>query len=90
MSRTLDNTASDSQFVPVDQLAADHRFFDYQATVNAGGVPSEMVIQRHREEFGEEYRFATDGDHPIPSLKESGTAEGTDYFRTIERHMENA
>ena len=86
LARTVTNSASDSQFVPVDQLPADHRFFDYQATVNACGVPSEDVIRRHREELGGEYRFSTEGSHPIAALDESGTAEWTTYMETIERH----
>ena len=90
LNRTLDWTAYDSEFVPVGQLPSDHRFFDYQRKVNAGGVPSEDVISRHREQFGEEYRFNTEGEHPNPSLRDSGTAEDTPYEKACQLATENA
>lgn len=89
LARTLDLTAYDSEFVPIGELPPDHRFFTYQETVNAGGVPSEDVIRRHREEFGEEYRFATDGEHPNASLRDSGTCEDTQYAKVEQKHLEN-
>ena len=73
----------DSQFVPVTELPEGHRYFAYQAQVNAGGVPSEQVIERHRAEFGQEYRFETEGDHPIPSLRETGPHDEFAYWRTV-------
>jgi hypothetical protein len=57
-------------FLPIADLPPDHRYFAYQRTVNGGGVPSEEVIAAHRREFGGEYRFATEGEHPIPALRE--------------------
>jgi hypothetical protein len=90
LERTVDWTAFDSEFVPVGDLPPDHRFFQYQSVVNEGGVPSEEVIRRHREEFGNEYRFATDGEHPIPSLRDSGTAEDTAYALAERMNMEPA
>ena len=90
LNRTLDWTAYDSEFVPIGELPSDHRFFDYQRTVNEGGVPSEDVIRRHREEHGGEYRFNTDGEHPNPSLQESGTGENTPYDQARNRAMEMA
>ena len=44
------------------------------------------IRDSHREELGGEYRFSTEGSHPIAALDESGTAEGTIYMETIERH----
>ncbi|WP_225425519.1 hypothetical protein [Pelagerythrobacter rhizovicinus] len=90
LARTLDLTAYDSEFVPVGDLPDDHRFFGYQNTVNAGGVPSEEVIRRHREETGGEYRVATEGEHPNASLRESGTCEETPYAKVEQEHLENA
>ncbi len=82
----VDLTAWDSTFVPVDDLPDDHRYFTHQAAVNAGGVPSEQVIDRHREEFGSEYRHETDGPHPTPSLQEDGPHEDLGYWRAARAH----
>lgn len=79
LARTLQWTGYDSEFVPVTELPEGHRFFSYQRVVNEGGVPSEQVIERHRDELGGEYRFAPEGEHPIESLRSSGTAENTNY-----------
>jgi hypothetical protein len=46
------------------------RYEDYQAIVNADGVPSEQVIDMHREALGGEYRVETEGAHPIERLRE--------------------
>ncbi len=81
LERTVDWTSWDSEFVPIGDLPQEHRFFDYQRSVNEGGVPSEEVIAAHRGEFSEEYRFATEGDHPIIALRDSGTGENTEYAR---------
>jgi hypothetical protein len=50
--------------------------------VNEGGSPTEQVIERHRTEFGQEYRFETDGQHPVPSLQERGPHDELAYWRT--------
>jgi hypothetical protein len=48
-----------------------HRRYDsYQTAVNEGLVPSEAVIDQHREKFGHEYRLETEGQHPIERLRE--------------------
>jgi hypothetical protein len=47
------------------------RYKDYQKMVNGDGVPTEDVIDQHREQFGEEYRLETEGPHPIDRLRES-------------------
>jgi hypothetical protein len=46
------------------------RHDDYLGAVNAGGVPSEDVIDLHRERFGHEYRLETEGVHPVERLRE--------------------
>jgi hypothetical protein len=51
-------------YTPVDELDDGHRFFEFQETVNAGGVPSEQVIDRNRSANGREYRDETEGEHP--------------------------
>jgi rubrerythrin len=76
----VDLTSWDSVFVPIDSLPEGHRYFAYQAQVNAGGVPTEQVIDRHRAEFGGEYRDE-DTEHPVPSLQEAGPHEDLGYWR---------
>ncbi len=58
-------TGNKAEFVPVEDLPEDHRYFQYQQTVNAGGVPSEQVIQAHKRQMGSEYRSQTEGMHPV-------------------------
>jgi len=58
-------TSLDTEFVPVEQLPKDARYFEYQRIVNAGGVPSEQVIAEHQQQVGREYRSQTEGPHPI-------------------------
>jgi rubrerythrin len=83
-------TGWDSEFVPVDALPEGHRYFAYQAQVNAGGAPSEQVIERHRAEFGGEYRFETEGPHPVPSLRPEGPHEELAYWRAAADHGSRA
>jgi hypothetical protein len=52
-------------------LPDGHRYFDYQKLVNAGGAPSEQVIERNREAQGREYRLQPEGEHPIADLREA-------------------
>jgi len=52
--------------------AAPHaRYEQYRSAVNAGLVPSEAVIDQHREKFHHEYRLETEGQHPVERLRES-------------------
>lgn len=58
-------------FVPMDRLPPDARFFEYQREVNGGvHVPSEQVIAEHVRAFGSEYRLQTEGPHPVEALRE--------------------
>jgi hypothetical protein len=68
LAATIDLRTDGIQYVPVDQLPEDHRYFRYQETVNAGGAPSEMVIDQARNNGGE-YRDETEGEHPIADLR---------------------
>jgi hypothetical protein len=48
-----------TEYVPIDDLQKDHRYVAFQATVNAGGVPSEQVIEETRTQEGRDYRDET-------------------------------
>ncbi|QZH74211.1 MAG: hypothetical protein JY451_10945 [Erythrobacter sp.] len=85
---TIAWTSYDAQFVPVGELPPGHRYFDYQQKVNAGGVPTEQVIERMRAENGHEYRSASEGPHPVASLREDGQHDELDYHRADARAAE--
>lgn len=81
LASQIDLTSQETEFVPVSELPEDHRYFDYQRTVNAGGVPSEQVIEEMRRSQGKDYRLETEGPNPVEGLrteKERNGAE-TDY-----------
>ncbi|MGH4023552.1 MAG: ferritin-like domain-containing protein, partial [Pseudonocardiaceae bacterium] len=47
------------------------RFQRMQEQIHGGEQPpSEQVIDLHQEKFGEEYRLETEGEHPVPRLRE--------------------
>jgi hypothetical protein len=68
LAATIDLRADGIQYVELDDLPKDHRYFTYQNTVNAGGVPSEQVIDAARDDGGE-YRDETEGAHPVEDLR---------------------
>lgn len=84
LARTTELTSWDAQFVPIDTLPPDHRYFAYQNAVNRGGSPSDHVIDRHRAEFDGEYRFSTQGKHPVEALREVAPRE-MDYRAAVDR-----
>jgi hypothetical protein len=59
-------------YVRLDELPDDHRYFRYQEIVNAGGTPSEQIIDQDRAERGTEYRDETEGENPIDELRPAG------------------
>jgi hypothetical protein len=60
--------------VPLDALPPDHRYFENQKTVNAGGNPTEQVIEQNRAAQGREYRLQPEGEHPIADLRDPATS----------------
>ncbi len=50
-------------------LPDDHRSRRYRDVVNAGGAPSEMVVDQNRATNGRERRDETEGEHPVPALR---------------------
>jgi rubrerythrin len=79
----VDLTANETKFVPVGKLPPDHRFHQYQRVVNAGGVPSETVIDQARAKLGQDYRLETAGPNPVSGLARDTERNGssTDYAR---------
>ena len=56
-------------YVPDADLPADHRSRRYRDIANAGGVPSEDVIEQNRAASGRDYRDETEGENPVPELR---------------------
>jgi hypothetical protein len=70
MAEQTSLTANGTEFVPVDSLPKDHRFYSYQKMVNGNGfVPSRDVIKEHIEKRGQDYRVETEGPHPVEKLR---------------------
>jgi hypothetical protein len=70
LATQLDLRTDGPDYVSVDDLPSNHRYFKYQEKVNSDGVPSEDVIRMAREKLGREYRDQTEGDHPVAELQE--------------------
>lgn len=50
---------------------AHERFEKMQEALNGEEPPpSERVIDTHREQFGTDYRLSTEGEHPVPELRQ--------------------
>lgn len=79
----IDLTAQESMFVPVGSLQPDHRYFNYQRTVNNGMVPSEAVIQQAIEVNGTDYRHEILGEHPVPGLQRERNGASTTYAEIV-------
>jgi hypothetical protein len=54
--------------VEIGPESSRHR--SYLEAVNGDGVPSEDVIDQHRDQFGREYRTETEGAHPVERLRD--------------------
>jgi len=63
-------TADGLAYVDFLELPADHRSERYRSIVNAGGAPSELVIDENRARNGRDYRDETEGDHPVKALRQ--------------------
>jgi hypothetical protein len=50
----------------------DARSQAYRDLVNAGGAPSELVIEQNRAANGRDKRDETEGNNPVPELQSSG------------------
>jgi len=60
-----DLTGDGTDYVEMDKLPKDHRFWKHQDIVNEGDTPSETVIQEHIKQKGGEYRQVVEGAHPL-------------------------
>ena len=70
LADTVDLRPDGLGYTAVQELPDDHRFFRYQDTVNAGGVPSQQVVERNAEQHGRDYRDETEGQNPVVDLRD--------------------
>jgi hypothetical protein len=76
LEATVDLRQDGFGYADVDEMPSDHRLFEYQATVNAGTVPSNEVIQLNTDANGRDYRDETDGPNPVIDLRDPVGAQG--------------
>ncbi|RJQ58191.1 MAG: hypothetical protein C4530_11040 [Desulfobacteraceae bacterium] len=69
MAEQTDFNAKETEFIPGDRMPKDSNYEKYQKAVNAGGVPSEQVIDAHVKEKGKEYRQEIKGAHPVKRFR---------------------
>lgn len=62
-------TADGSEFVPVDTLPKEHRYFNYQRKVNEGMVPTQQVIKERIAKKGDDYRYQV-AAHPVERFRD--------------------
>ncbi|MCU1344093.1 MAG: hypothetical protein JWL70_359 [Acidimicrobiia bacterium] len=75
LAATVDLRTDGTGYTPVDDLPKDHRMFAYNKLANAGGVPSEQVIELNVSAQGRDYRDETNGPNPVPELREPARAQ---------------
>lgn len=69
-------TAKDTNFVPMDSLDKSYRYFQYRDAVNGNEpAPTEKIIDQHRQSEGTDYRFESEGPHPVDWLRQQQAAE---------------
>ena len=76
LASQVDLRADGLSYVPVGDLPKNHRYFKHQRVVNAGGAPSEQVIDQNRAQSGDEYRDETEGPNPVRELREPAKTNG--------------
>lgn len=64
-------TSENTEFVPLSQVSQDARYFWYQNRVNDGQgfVPSQAIIEEHVRSKGSDYRFESEGPHPVDEFR---------------------
>jgi hypothetical protein len=69
LASQVDLRADGVVYVPDAELPEAHRSRQYRNVVNAGGNPSELVIEQNLAANGHEYRDETEGENPVPDLR---------------------
>ena len=74
LATQVDLRADGLVYVDDADLPEDHRSRKYRQVVNAGGNPSELVIDQNRGANGQEWRDETEGQHPVAALRRPESA----------------
>ena len=69
LATQVDMAADGFSYVRDGDLPRDHRSRQYREIVNAGGSPSEQVIEENRAANERDFRDETEGEHPVPELR---------------------
>lgn len=73
LANQMELSGLNTEFVPVDELPANARYYSYQQQVHAGkSVPSRDVIAAQTARAGMDYRLETEGEHPVERFRERG------------------
>ena len=70
LATQVDYNAVETEIGPPDKLAQNPRYEQYQSSVNAGGAPTEEIIERNRSKNGRDYRQELAGEHPVKELRQ--------------------
>lgn len=74
ITNQLDFTADGTEYKLASELPKDHRYWQYQSMVNTDGVPSLKVIDEHIRQKGHDYRYESEGEHPIERFRQKEEA----------------
>jgi hypothetical protein len=69
LAAQVDLATDEYDYVADADLPDDHRSRRYRSVTNAGGAPSEQVIDMNRKASGRDYRDETAGAHPVAALR---------------------
>ena len=69
LATQIDLRTDGLDYVRDADLPANHRSRRFRDIVNAGGAPSEKVIDDNRARSGHEFRDETEGEHPVAELR---------------------
>jgi hypothetical protein len=69
LASQIDLRADGLVYVDDADLPDDHRSRQYRDVVNAGGAPSELVVEQNRAANSREFRDETEGENPVPRLR---------------------
>lgn len=69
LEKQVDFTGDGPEMKRVSELPENNRYHSYQSTVNSGAVPSQEIIQKHIDQFGTDYRFESEGPHPLEAYR---------------------
>jgi hypothetical protein len=62
-------TSRETEYIDTGELPDNSRYHQYQKAVNAGGVPSQQVIEENIRKNGRDYRLETEGPHPVKEYR---------------------